>query len=348
MTKKIIPVLVLVLIISSVFCGCSKEAFLNALSIDTSTYDPATEMAADVMGKTVSQKDIKSGDFTYLLFSDGTAAVTQYSGSEAVLVIPEQLDGHTVTALENKSLYKSEITELVLPDTLEVVGNYAAMYCEKLEKVTFGENIRNIGVSAFESEGNNATSSGKGVLKTLVWNGAPEIIREKAFYYNDKLTEIVLPNGVKEIEDWAFAKCLSADKIILGQGLELIGDHAFLKCRSAKEIFIPGSCKTVEVSAFYQCTSVEKLTMENGVETLRKGAFEECESLESVVLPNSITVMEPYIFYNCTALKECTMGDVDTLEKDIFTGAESLTVIAPAQSNTEKYAVKNGIGFIAE
>ena len=348
MTKKITAVLlVFVLGLSVLFCGCSADTLLNTLSIDTDTYDPATEMAAEVLGKTVSQEGIVSGAFTYLLFSDGTAAVTAWNGKDGVLEIPETLDGHTVVALENKSLYKAQMTELVLPDTLEVVGNFAAMYCDKLEKVTFGKNIRNIGVSAFESVGDNTNSEGKGSLKTIVWNGAPQVIREKAFYYADKLSEIVLPAGVKTIENWAFAKCFSAEKILLGEGLETIGDHAFLKCRAAKEISIPGTCKTVETSAFYQCISVEKLTIGAGVETLQKGAFEECAALKSVTVPDSVQTMEPYIFYNCTSLETCKMGSPAAMEKDIFTGDTAVTVIAPAGSTAAMYAAENGIPFTA-
>ncbi|MGN0555451.1 MAG: leucine-rich repeat protein [Candidatus Fimenecus sp.] len=348
MAKKITAVLlVLVLGLAVLFCGCTTDTILNALSIDTDTYDPATETVDTVLGKTVTQTGLVSGEFTYTLFADGTAAVTAWSGTDGVLNIPDTLDGHTVVALENKALYKAQMTELVLPDTLEVVGNFAAMYCDKLEKVTFGKNIRNIGVSAFESEGDDTKSEGKGSLTTIIWNGAPEIIREKAFYYADKLSEIALPAGVKTIENWAFAKCFSADKILLGEGLETVGDHAFLKCRAAKEISIPDSCKTVETSAFYQCVSAEKLTIGEGVETLQKGAFEECSSLKSVTVPDSVQTMEPYIFYNCSSLETCKMGSPATMEKDIFTGDTAVTVLAPAGSTAETYAAENGIPFTA-
>lgn len=345
--KAFFSVLALVLLLSVLFCGCSADSILSALSIDVDTEDPAIETVADVLGKEVAQSGLTSSAFTYLVFSDGTAAVTGYSGTEEVLNIPSVIDGHTVIALENKALYKSAIKELVLPDSLEVIGNFAAMYCEKLEKVTFGKGIRNIGVSAFESEGDNTKSVGKGHLTTLVWNGTPEIIREKAFMYADKLTEINLPEGVRVIEEWAFAKCFSADKIILRDGLETIGDHAFLKCRNVKEIVIPKTCKLVDVSAFYQCRSAESIEIAEGVEVLKKGAFEECEALKQVTVPNSVKTMEPYIFYNCTALESCKMGSPEIMEKDIFTGTKQVVVTAPSGSTAEEYAHAHQVQFTA-
>ncbi len=348
MKKKIIAVILCCLVFSVVLCGCSAKDVLSAFSIDIGdTYDPAMEKVADVLGKTVSETGKTEGDYTYSVYDDGTAVITAYSGNGGVLEIPSELGGYSVIGVENKSFYENEkITEVVLPDSLEAVGNYAFMYCKSIEKVTFGKNIKIIGVSSFESNGDDTKSEGKGSLTTLVFNGAPEKICQKAFYYDDKLTEIVLPDGIKTIDNWAFAKCFSADKIILGDGLETIGDHAFLKCRAAKEIVIPDSCKLIETSAFYQCRSAEKLVIGNGVETLRKGAFEECSSLTDVVLPESLKTMEPYIFYNCTGLKTCTGGSgIETMEKDVFDGAPEVKVIAPSGSTLAKYASSHDIAL---
>lgn len=349
MTKKVkisVAVAALAAAMSVLLCSCSTSDLLSLFNLETDTYDPATEMAADVLGKTAAQENLKSGDFTYTVYADGTASVTAYSGSSEKVEIPSQLDGHTVVALDNKALYDNDqIQELVLADTVQVVGNSAAMYCANLQKVTFGKGIQRIGVSAFESEADDSNGVGKGSLAEIVFNGTPEVIGEKAFYYADDLTEIVLPDGVKEIGAWAFAKCTGAQKIIIGDGLEKLGDHAFHKCKGAKEVRIPGSCKVVEISAFYQCTSLEKLTLENGIETLRKGAFEECKALKSVTLPDSIKSMEPYVFYNCESLTECIAGNPEILEKDLFTGDNNVKIIAPAGSSLEEYAKSNKIDF---
>lgn len=347
--KRIIPIVALAGLMSILFCSCSASDFLNLLIGETDSYDPATEMAAVALGKTPARENVTSGDYTYTVYSDDTASITAYSGSAEKVEIPAQIDGHTVVALDNKALYKNQqIKELVLPDTVQVVGNSAAMYCANLQKVTFGKGIRIIGVSAFESEADDSNGVGKGSLAEIVFNGTPEVIREKAFYYADDLTEIVLPDGVREIEPWAFAKCTGAQRIIIGDGLETLGDHAFHKCKGAREVRIPGSCKVVEVSAFYQCVSLEKLTLEDGIETLRKGAFEECKALKTVTLPDSVKTMEPYVFYNCESLTECYANSPETLEKDLFTGADHVKIIAPAGSSLERYAKDHQIDFQAE
>lgn len=93
------------------------------------------------------------------------------------------------------------------------------MYCDNLEKVTIGKNVKHIGISAFEGSQEN-TYTGKSKLKTVVFNGAPKTISEKAFYFCSALTEIVLPEGVETIGEWAFAKCFSAKRIIIPEGVK--------------------------------------------------------------------------------------------------------------------------------
>ncbi len=343
MIKKITAVLASVLLVAMLFAGCSSEQLKSIMSLEIDTYDSATETAADMLQKEISEKGLVSGDFTYCVLEDSSAVITSYKGTDTVLAIPAKIDGHTVVGVENKAFYESKITELIFPDTLEAVGNFAAMYCTELKKVSFGKNIKIIGVSAFESRGNNANETGDGKLQEIIFNGAPETIRQKAFQCADKLQEIVIPNGVKTIENWAFAKCYSADKIILGDGLELIGDHAFLKCKNAKEVIIPGSCKAIEDSAFYQCTGIEALTLAEGIEVIGKGSFEECTALKAVTVPESVRTIEKYAFYNCTALEECVIGNPQIMENDIFTNDKTVKIIAESKSAAEKYAKDNNI-----
>lgn len=343
MIKKITAVLASLLLVALLFSGCSSAQIKNMLSLEIDTYDPATETVADMLDKEITEKGIESGDFTYCLLNDGTAVISAYKGKSDILNIPEQIDNHIVVGVENKAFYESKMKEIIFPDTLEAVGNFAAMYCTELEKVTFGENIKIIGVSAFESRGNNSNETGDGKLKEIIFKNAPQTIRQKAFQFSDKLEEIIIPNGIKTIENWAFAKCYSANKIIIGDGLELIGDHAFLKCKNVKEVIIPGSCKTIEASAFYQCTGIEKLTLANGIETIGKGAFEECISIKSVTIPNSIKTIEKYAFYNCNALEECEIENPETIAGDVFTNDKNVKIVTTSGSSAAEYAKANNI-----
>ena len=42
-------------------------------------------------------------DFVYVVNPDGTATITEYTGSEKNLTVPSALDGHTVTAIRRRA-----------------------------------------------------------------------------------------------------------------------------------------------------------------------------------------------------------------------------------------------------
>lgn len=342
---KITVITALLLVVCFAFTGCGSfgSAILSALSLDVTVDDPALVKVQDVLEKTVKAEGVKSGDYTYTLYTDNTACITAYSGKDTVLAIPAELDGIAIVGIENKTFKdNSSVKELIFPDSVEAIGNYAAMYCDSLEKVTFGKGIKHIGISAFEGSQENSYT-GKSKLKTLIFIGAPETISEKAFYFCSALSEIVLPEGVKTIGEWAFAKCFSAKRIIIPQSVETIENHAFLKCSNAVEIAVPGSVKNIDVSTFYQCKSLEKLTLGEGIETLSKGAFEECEKLETVELPESLKEIGKYAFYNCASLKTITVhSGVISFGSEIFKSASNLTIATESGSDAESYAKENG------
>lgn len=320
--SKIAAVVALMLVVCLSFTGCGNlgNAIISALSLDVTVDDPALIKVEDILDKTVKTESVKSGDFTYTLYTDNTACITGYTGSNPVVSIPAEIDDAKVVGLENKALKSSStLKELIFPDSIEAIGNYAAMYCDSLEKVTIGKNIKHIGISAFEGSQENAYT-GKSKLTTVVFNGAPKTISEKAFYFCSALTEIVLPEGVTQIDD-----------------------HAFLKCTGAVEISIPGTVESIAVSTFYRCSSLEKLTLGEGVKKLEKGAFEECKSLKTVVLPESMEELGKYAFYNCIGLDEITIhSGVTVFGGEIFKDVGKLTISTESGSDAEKYAQDNG------
>ena len=157
--SKIAAVVALMLVVCLSFTGCGNlgNAIISALSLDVTVDDPALIKVEDILDKTVKTESVKSGDFTYTLYTDNTACITGYTGSNPVVSIPAEIDGTKVVGLENKALKSSStLKELILPDSVEAIGNYAAMYCDSLEKVTIGKNIKHIGISAFEGSQENA------------------------------------------------------------------------------------------------------------------------------------------------------------------------------------------------
>lgn len=73
----------------------------------------------------------------------------RYNGSP-ILVIPSEIDGQTVTAIAAGGFSGLEdVTTLILPDTLETIGDSAFADCRKLRGVYIPDTVTTIGSSAF-------------------------------------------------------------------------------------------------------------------------------------------------------------------------------------------------------
>jgi len=77
----------------------------------------------------------------------------------------------------------------------------------------------------------------------------------KHLYLNgEEVTELVIPNGVTSIGDYAFYNCDSFTSIIIPEGVTSIGDSAFAYCDNISSITIPSSVTSIGYKAFYGCT----------------------------------------------------------------------------------------------
>lgn len=89
-----------------------------------------------------------------------------------------------------------------------------------------------------------------------------------AFAESKKLTELILPEGLRSIGDWAFGGCEKLAKVTLPEGLETVGAYAFADCPALRSINIPCSVTGLGEGLFDRETPGAQLTVE-----LEKGSF---------------------------------------------------------------------------
>ena len=151
-----------------------------------------------------------------------------------------------------------------------------------------------------------------------------------AFYGNNFITSVVIPNSVTGIENYAFSDCTSLknvtigdsvkyiawyvfsgctslESVTIGNSVEGIGGLAFIDCSSLTSVTIPNSVTYIGSSAFARCTSLASVTIGNSVEEIGDYAFADCSSLTSVTIPNSLTSIGECAFTECTSLMSITV-----------------------------------------
>lgn len=108
--------------------------------------------AAEIESSEVSANIIKSGDYRYILLDDGTIAFCRPTnisnaneGSYGFVnedvkkyEVPAQIDGYTVTKISNSTFSNwFALEEVILPDTITVIGEDAFCDCKRLKKLNY-------------------------------------------------------------------------------------------------------------------------------------------------------------------------------------------------------------------
>ena len=107
---------------------------------------------------------------------------------------------------------------------------------------------------------------------------------------------VVIPDGVTEIGEWAFAYCSNLTSITIPDSVTEIGECAFYDCSGLTTINILNSVTEIGYAAFAYCTTLTAITIPDSVTTIGDNAFYGCYKLKKIVYSgtqeqwNSITI----------------------------------------------------------
>lgn len=140
-------------------------------------------------------------------------------------------------------------------------------------------------------------------VKTLQIRNDTEKIAANALRYNS-LSIAVLPDGLTEIGDDAFADSSTLKAVKFPKTVEKIGDRAFASCPKIKTINIPDSLVSIGERAFYNCLSLAAVVLPEGLSEIKSECFNGCKSIVSMVIPRSVTEIGGGAFSNMTSLEK--------------------------------------------
>jgi len=311
MKKTLCLFLALLMLMIPVLVACDGEG----APVDSGTNAPGTDApGTDTPGTDDPDAPYSvAGDFGYVVTEDGSAKVVIYLGEGGKVVIPEELDGKTVTAIGMMAFARNKtITELSLPGTLSDTGELSFFGCEALTSVVIGEGVTSIGRSSF----NKCFA-----LKSVTLPSTLTMIDEIAFQECMALENITIPEGVTHIGMRAFANCKSLQRMELPATLSSVGREVFLSCEAITEIIFKSSMSHLADDLFAYCYSLKNVVLPEGITYLDNSLFYRCTSLESFVFPKTVYGTGQRVFYGCQALKEVYIPvECATAEDDLDIG----------------------------
>ena len=123
-------------------------------------------------------------------------------------------------------------------------------------------------------------------------------LSDRAFYQCDKITSIVIPQGVTTIGDYVFYECSGLTSASLADSVVNIGRNLFYDCINLKDIRLPSNIKTLADHMFYGCYQITEFVVPSTVTTIDYWALGGCLYMTKVVIPSTVINISKQIFYN--------------------------------------------------
>ncbi len=174
------------------------------------------------------------------------------------------------------------------------IGEGAFMDCEGLKQVRLNRNVTRIAPFTF-AQCISLTDVGEQLPSGIVEIGP------YAFFQCDSLQKIDLSaTQVEEIGDFAYYSCEAVQNIVLPEGLGKIGDYAFYH-NTVREITVPDSVTSIGSHAFTYSENLETLTFgaNSKLRSIGDYAFRESPKLRTLALPDSLGTIGYAAFFRC-------------------------------------------------
>ncbi len=298
---------------------------------------------------------------------------TEYAHEGCKITIPDKIGKYTVTEIDETRLGGfSSITvpdtvttinqsaflgDLLLEEVnfgansqLKLIDQWAFQDCRSLKSITIPASVETIAYGAFNNSDQKLVGGGEVDEETgtigrdftdtysltsvkFAKGSKLKILGDYAFAQQYALTDIELPEGLKEIGRGAFQDCLDLKSVTIPASVETVGEYPFAltskrdvgfdKTSSMTEINVsPDSKNFKSVDGVLYTKDGKKLVacpagkteikFADGVTEIQQGAFQGCNQITSVTIPNTITKLPKDAFALCTKLNKATLPETLT------------------------------------
>lgn len=237
----------------------------------------------------------------------GEVTVTGFvktSEAESVRVrIPKKIDGCPVTKIGAFAFYNAAIYDVIIPDSVVSLGDYAFAACPNLKSVTLSKNLRtelsggylffnSIGIEKIYASGNMTDPT---FIDHFNYHTSTIIEGTLTGELYDLNYQISIGDGTVVISSYqpsdATGISVTIPEKILGRNVTTIGSKVFMSTDIC-EVFLPDTVTKIEPWAFAFCYDLTKVVLsKNLINTYNpegRNSFAQCKQLKDVIVPEDM------------------------------------------------------------
>lgn len=315
--KKIVSVLLAIITVFGVFTSLPFSA-------------SAAETNSESVGETYT-----SGYFEYELVEryDGdteqsyhVARITEYSGSDTDVIIPSEIDGYKVVAIDELYYYENtdKIKSFTIPKGVSYIDDYVFKYYDNLENIFV--NAQNKDYCDIDGVLFSLDNETKAPYSLIIYPRAksnttyqiPEgitYLKFAAFYKCSNLINLNVPKSIESfpVVDWWDYKCWennSVENINISSENETyssVDGVLFNKDKTKLILYpagkrqanysIPETVNEISDGAFYTANNLKSIEIPDSVVSISEEAFGYAENLSDIKISDSVSVIGDDAFY---------------------------------------------------
>ncbi len=156
---------------------------------------------------------------------------------------------------KNFFINNESITSVVIPEGVSEIEEAAFSWCQNLQEVTIPNSVCTIGFKAFQYTSIKRVniSSIDALCRISYGNheaSTPLYNKARLYLNGEEVTKLNIPNGVTEIDDYAFYGCQSIKEVNIPNSVTRIGYYSFSNCTNLEQIYIGENVTYVGQNAF--------------------------------------------------------------------------------------------------
>lgn len=282
------------------------------------------------------------------------------SAVEADIYIPTTYQGKPVTVIAEEAFSNCKtIKSVFIGGNVARINDSAFYNCTNLTNITFGASVKIIGEDAFTNceKLQNVYYTGDvsawcSIQHTRLW-GHPLYNAENLYFKGELVTEVVIPDTLKEINAYSFGEYGKLQSVTIGSGVEKIGEGAFacenittlnytgdivswcniefenwasnplwaahdfhLNGTKVTDLVIPDSVTKLNDFVF-ENASFNSVKLSSGLTSIGNNAFESNINLTNITFSNGLKSIGDYAFSYCNRLTSVVIPDSVTTVGDL-------------------------------
>ena len=239
--------------------------------------------------------------------------------------IPSQIKGYKVVGIAKEAFAShNEIKKVIMPNTIEWVGEQAFANCKNLASFTWSKNLSDVGVDAFLN-----TKFYNNLLKdtTALYDLPSGILIYAGNDYFQPNTALV-SDSLSEAEISAIKAnyTVSSVKKFSELNVKNLCSGVFKGNDKITYIDLPESLDDIYISTFEGCSNLEGIDgTHSQLSSIGKRAFANCTKLRSISVPSALETLGDEAFANTAIVDDIPdLGHVKNIGEGLFSNCTRL------------------------